>query len=330
MIAYQTGYDDFMPTYYVVHGDGKVEEDVQDLPFPVREESILFVDDKEPFHLEYFQNSLGRSFEDLDDFAYLVNSEEYNAYLLNDEGWRNLAISFLKQLAGVINAKHIPNLPPPSHTSQDPIAQLLAQFDLFINSSWLDDYSVCAARYNMDGIKLQLAFLDSPEERIDFLHAIVKEMSEPSDVIFQDTIDGDQTITDIRLGYRHGLSLKDVERVQALLREFERTYVMDVLSDLTQRKAQFSARDTYEINAAKRLKWLGSQVDLVFVMDCLRKAGYFNEVDAALPQAFDFDSSAKDIPRNLRNLRLKVRKGESHPQREKLRVLIEALQQGFR
>ena len=340
MIAYVVDYKDDLPIYEVEDDNGEIATDVLELPeeFGKGDISLDQVEEPKPHFLYTFRSHLGRTFNNIEDFECLAESDEYHKFRLSGEDWRSFAITFLKQLVGVVRANYI-KLPDPAQHSSNPLSRLLFDLSLFISGSWTELNPGYSERFDIHGIKSQLASLNYPEERIDFLRQIDQEMKEVCEVVFKEYYDPltmKSPVTEIRLRYRHALLSSDLDRVRLIMQELERTYVSDVLSEIQCRREALSKVKEVEEERIpvtanlQRPKWICPQVDLIFIVDCLKKAGYISVRDAEIPEIFSFESSAKDVSRNLRNLRLKVNKGESHPQRDKLLLLMNALEKGIR
>ena len=73
-----------------------------------------------------------------------------------------------------------------------------------------------------------------------------------------------------------------------------------------------------------KIKWEGTQTELVFLMDSLKEANYISKdtTDRQIIEAFDFGSASMNPEKTYSNTRGKINRHENKPKHDKLKTLI--------
>jgi hypothetical protein len=182
----------------------------------------------------------------------------------------------------------------------------------------------------MDGVKYQLSLLPDVQSRIRFLSMVVYEMSDPIGFLIEgapENPDGHSS-WNFLYKYRHAISWEELDRLRQLLHDLKTedlaTFRHEVVSLIRGEQYQVSGKEN--TGGGEPLAWEGTQTDLVYIMDCLREAGFLDSPDSAITEHFNYGGAAKDKAKTYRDLRKKIREGSSHPDRTRIEKLIAVLQ----
>ncbi|MDB5033099.1 MAG: hypothetical protein JWQ98_340 [Chlorobi bacterium] len=337
MIVTTLSHDPASPCYRVEYANGTIDDHAVQLPDAFSSIGTRkFELTKPDYSREYrtLTRQLRLVLNSLPAFEILMDSDEFQSLDLPVIARRDFALSILKRIPTAL--KHYA---PCNESNSRDIAR--AWIDDYCSSAladyWTQFHSYDLPQFDFDGIRLHLESLDSIENRHAFLEEILCEMAQPVSCAL---IDRNQERHNRLSGYdwkivlfhRHAISpdeeicLRNIRHDLRLQRDRNMQREMGGHDD----SADGSSVQAPLATAHHLIEWMAHQVDLVFIIDALKEAGYCRATDAVIVDHFDYRSQSKDKAKTYRDMRKKLREGTSYADRARLDHLIRILTEGRR
>ncbi|MEO5931632.1 MAG: hypothetical protein ABIR47_16980 [Candidatus Kapaibacterium sp.] len=338
MIVTHTLSESGAPLYHIEYADGTTDDGVLQLPdifasAGTREyDPVSYSAFNVSPEFQALQRELGFVMQNLKSFDTLIDSSAFQSLELPLIARRDFARSVLKRIGPAMKQYN-----PANYVGgRDTVKAWIEDYCSTALSEYWDAFHACdLPQYDFDGVREQIEVLENIDDRYDFVTDVLHEMAEPVGCMFVDTNAArhnrfSTSVWKIVFQYRHAISHEEYVLLLTIYKDLRLKHTQSIrqeVQSVDERDARGAANDRIGIDP---IEWMAQQVDLVFVTDALKDAGYCRATDPVLVEHFEYGSAAKDKAKTFRDTRKKLREGASHPDRMRLEKLIQLLQAGLR